>query len=194
MNDESETHLHADHILAMRVRLLIEEYRAVHQLLMFRLEAMEQRLPLTGAGIGALLVAVSALPWVSQVILLICLPLAVLFWTRSILFHALSKEDAKERIREIESEVAALCGEPVLRFQSEHPSATGPIGGRTAAQAIYLALVVGGSVLLTCHSLFTSIVTSERLVVLYGLGLCLTTFGISHALFQYAIRQPRVDR
>jgi len=194
MNDEAETYLYADHILAMRVRLLIEEYRAVHQLLMFRLEAMEHRLPLTGAGIGALLVAASALPWVSQLTLLICLPLAVLFWTRSILFHALSKEDAKKRIREIESEVAMLCGRPVLRFQREHPSATGPIGGRTAAQAIYLALVVGGAVLLTCHSLFTSLVSNHTYVAIYGLGLCIIILGVSHALFQYAIRQPRTSK
>jgi len=186
-----ENQLQPEHLLAMRVRLLIEEYRAVNQLLLFRLQAMEQRLPLTAAGIGALLLATAALPRVSQIILLIGVPFAVLFWVRSVFFHALSKEDAKARIREIEYEVGELCGCPVLRFQSEHPSATGPVGGRTATQAIYLTLVVGVMVLVVCYSLFSTFVSGDKYLSLYTLGLCLAGLGIGHALFQYAVRQPR---
>ena len=88
MNDHAEYHRHPDQLLAMRVRLIVEEYRAVQQLLMFRLEAMEQRLPLTAAGIGALLVAAGALPKLSQVVLLVGLPFAILFCVRSIILHA----------------------------------------------------------------------------------------------------------
>lgn len=193
MNEFTENHLQPEHLVAMRVRLLIEEYRAVNQLLLFRLEAMEQRLPLTAAGIGALLVSTAALPHISQVILLIGLPFAVLFWVRSILFHALSKEDAKQRLREIEHEAAELCREPVLRFQSEHPSATGPVGGRTAVQAIGLAIVVGGIVLIVCYTLFSTFVSGDRYLSLYALGLCVAGIGISHALFQFSVRQPRAD-
>lgn len=183
-----------EHLLAVRIRLLIEEYRAVNQLLLFRLQAMEQRLPLTAAGIGAMLLATAALPRISQVILLIGVPFAVLFWVRSVFFHALSKEDAKVRIREIEYEVGKLCGCPVLRFQSEHPSANGPVGGRTATQAVYLTLVVGGITLAVCYSLFSRFVSDDRYLSFYSLGLCLVALGIGHALFQYAVRQPRAVR
>lgn len=193
MNEFAENHLQPDHLVAMRVRLLIEEYRAVNQLLLFRLQAMEQRLPLTAAGIGALLVSTAALPRISQIILLIGLPFAILFWVRSILFHALSKEDAKYRIREIECEVAELCGEPVLRFQLEHPSAIGPVGGRTAFQAIWLATIVGGIGLIVCYSLFATFVSRDMYLLLYALGLCLATLSASQALYRFALRQPGAD-
>ncbi len=192
MNEFTEDHLQPEHAAAVRMRLLIEEYRAVNQLLLFRLEAMEQRLPLTAAGIGALLVSTAALPRISQVILLIGIPFAVLFWVRSILSHALSKEDAKCRIREIEREVAEFCGVPILRFQTEHPSATGPVGGRTALQAIWLALAVSGIALIICYSLFATLVSRDIYLSLYALGLCIAGFSISHALIRFAIRQPRV--
>ncbi|MEQ9616800.1 MAG: hypothetical protein RLN60_02065 [Phycisphaerales bacterium] len=190
MNDHAEHQLHPDQLLAMRVRLLVEEYRAVHQLLMFRLKAMEERLPLTAAGIGGLLVAAGALPKISQVVLLVGLPFAILFWVRSIILHAASKEDAKERIREIELEVAHVCGQPVIRFQSEHPSATGPVGGRTAKQAIYLAIIVGFVALTLCYSLFWILVDDERFLILYNTGLGVCALSIIHALFQFAHRRP----
>lgn len=193
MNESTENPLYPEQLAAMRIRLLVEEYRAVNQLLLFRLEAMEQRLPLTAAGIGALLLAAAALPPISQVILLIGLPFTILFWVRSILFHALSKEDAKDRIREIEQEAAVLCHGPVLRFQTKHPSATGPVGGRTAAQAIFLAVVVGSIALVVCHTLFSTLVSGDRHLLLYDFGLCLAGLGISHALFQFVTRHPRVS-
>ena len=190
MNDHTENHLHPDQLLALRVRLLIEEYRAVHQLLMFRLEAMEERLPLTAAGIGGLLVAAAALPKLSQVVLLVGLPLAIVFWVRGIILHAASKEDAKDRIREIEFEVAALCGQPVIRFQSDHPSATGPIGGRTAKQAIYLVIVASFLALTLCYSLFWILINDDPFLLLYTAGLGICSLSIGHALFQFTVRRP----
>lgn len=190
MNDHIENHLHPEHLLALRVRLLIEEYRGVHQLLMFRLEAMEERLPLTAAGIGGLLVAAAAMPKLSQVVLLIGLPFAILFWVRGVILHAASKEDVKERIREIELEVAQICGQPVIRFQSEHPSATGPVGGRTAQQAIFLAIVAGFIALTLCYSLFWILVDHDQYLLLYTACLTICSLSIGHALLQFAARRP----
>ena len=185
MNDGPDELLHVDDQHGTRVRLLVEEYRAVHQLLMFRLEAMESRLPLTAAGIGGLLVAAGALPLVSQVVLLVGIPIAVLFWVRGIILHAVSKEDAKDRIREIEREVAQICGQPVLRFQSEHPSATGPIGGRTGRQMIVLVVVVSSVALALCLSLFLVVIDDERFLTLYATGLGVCWLGMLHAVIQF---------
>ena len=185
MNDGPDELLHVDDQHGARVRLLVEEYRAVNQLLMFRLEAMESRLPMTAAGIGGLLVAAGALPIVSQVVLLVGIPIAVLFWVRGIILHAVSKEDAKDRIREIEREVAQICGQPVLRFQSEHPSATGPIGGRTARQMIVLVVVVSSVALTLCLSLFLVVIDDERFLTLYATGLGVCWLGMLHAVIQF---------
>lgn len=185
MNDGPDELLHVDDQHGTRVRLLVEEYRAVNQLLMFRLEAMESRLPLTAAGIGGLLVAAGALPLVSQVVLLVGIPIAVLSWVRGIILHAVSKEDAKDRIREIEREVAQICGQPVLRFQSEHPSATGPIGGRTGRQMIVLVVVVSSVALALCLSLFLVVIDDERFLTLYATGLGVCWLGMLHAVLQF---------
>jgi len=81
----------------------------MYSLLLFRLVAMDRRLPIAGGGIVVALAGSAAMPDELRLATLVVLPasLAWLVWTTA--NHARSKEDHLRRIDEIEPEVNKLA-------------------------------------------------------------------------------------
>lgn len=124
-----------------RIAILLEEYRQVYGLALFRLNALDQRVPIIVAALTAMLGSVGVLPREVQLVLLVALPLTLLWLIRTTLNHARSFEDALRRIEEIEQTVTVRTGERLLRFQSSHPSRGKYVGGRTGTETVEAVLV-----------------------------------------------------
>ncbi|MCC6284639.1 MAG: hypothetical protein IT439_04950 [Phycisphaerales bacterium] len=125
---------------ADRTLILLEEYRQVYALAIARLNALDQRLPITLGVLTAMLGSIGALPEEVRVVLLTALPLTLVWVVRTTINHARSLEDALRRIEEIERLVAIRTGEKLLAFQSSHPSRGRSVGGRTGIETIEAAL------------------------------------------------------
>lgn len=137
-----------------RVTILLEEYRQVYSLALFRLNALDQRVPIIVGTLTAMLGSIGALPREVQIVLLVALPLTLLWVIRTTINHARSFEDALRRIEEIEQTVSIRTGERLLRFQSSHPSRGKFVGGRTGTETIEAvlaasAILQGGCLLLS---------------------------------------------
>lgn len=139
-----------------RVHVLIEEYRALYGLLSFRLAAVDQRLPIVGGALTAVLGSVSALPDDSQLGVLLAMPVALAWLLRMTVYHARSKEDVLRRIDEVERQVNQIAGEELLAFQSRHPSRQRTISGRTGMGTVSSVLSFCLAGLLGCVALMVS--------------------------------------
>ena len=124
---------------------LFEEYRAMYELAVFRLNALDKRAPVTVAAFAAVLVSVQSLPTSSQLLVLLFLPPSLIWLMRTIVNHARSFEDALRRIEYLEQSVNVRLRAPVIGFQSQHPSRGREVGGRTGRESVFAVL---GSILL----------------------------------------------
>ena len=124
-----------------KTAVLIEEYRAVYALVLYRLGALDQRTPIVAAVITGALASVASLPPHLQMALLVGLPASVLWFVRTTTNHARSLEDALRRIEQIEGEVNDQMHEKLLQFQSSHPSRGQEVGGRTGRESVETVLV-----------------------------------------------------
>jgi hypothetical protein len=124
---------------------IYEEYRAVYDLALFRLNALDKRAPLTVAAFAAVLVSVQSLPISAQLLVLLFLPPSLIWLMRTTVNHARSFEDALRRIEWLEVSANQRLGTEVLGFQSHHPSRGREVGGRTGKETV---LAVLGSILL----------------------------------------------
>jgi hypothetical protein len=129
-----------------RVRLLMEEYRAMYGLLSLRLAVVDQRVPLAAGALMVVLSSLTALPPGSQLVVLLAAPVAMSWLLRMTVTHAQSKEDVLRRIDEIERQANQLAGEELLTFQSRHPNRRESVSGRTGTGAVssVLALCLAG--------------------------------------------------
>lgn len=137
-----------------RIQVLLEEYRALYDLLRFRLEAMDQRLPLVGGVFVAVLGSLPSMPPEAERILLLALPAGVVWLGLMTIAHARSKEDIKRRIDEVELRVNDIAGEELMTFQSGHPDRFKHVGGRTGMSAVYAIVTVCLAMLAACAYLF----------------------------------------
>ena len=118
-----------------RISILLEEYRSLNALLLFRLTAMDRRLPVSIGFMAAAITAMLALPLDARTGVLVVTPLALLWLVRTTVQHARAKEDHLRRIDEIERAINSIAGEELLSFQSRHPNrrkAAGRTGNATA--------------------------------------------------------------
>jgi hypothetical protein len=137
-----------------RIEILLEEYRALNVLLVFRLTAMDRRLPVSAAIFAGTVATVGALPNDSKIAFLLATPLAVLWMIRTTVQHACAKEDHLRRIDEIERLVNLIAGQDLLAFQSRHPN-RGTVPAGRSGQSTVLATAASGLVLLgICVFLF----------------------------------------
>src|SRR5262245_16845632 len=120
----------------LHIQVLLEEYRALYSLLVFRLSAMEQRLPVLTGLLSGLLGGSSLVPIEGRPLVFLGLPLALLRVLHSTLVHARSKQDVKIRLDEIERTVNHLVGASLMTFQSGHPSRGLVVAGRTGRDLI----------------------------------------------------------
>lgn len=117
------------------VPILLEEYRQLYTLVLYRLSVLDQRIPLATAAITAALGSVVVLPSSMQAAFLLALPIAAMLVYLSTINHARSLEDALSRIAELELAVNQQIGSGTLRFQSSHPGRR-LVGGRTGHSTV----------------------------------------------------------
>lgn len=130
-----------------KVEVLLEEYRALYALAVFRLQALDRRVPLAIGALVASLAAAVALPWEAQLVVMMAAPVSLVWVLRTTVGHARSFEDCLRRIERIEQEVNAIAGAELLGFQSGHPSRGSSTGGRTGIEAVVSVLLASGVVL-----------------------------------------------
>lgn len=136
------------------IQVLLEEYRSLNALLLFRLSALDRRLPTSVGFTAATVAATLSLPVGSQIVVLILTPSAVLWMARTTNQHAKAKEDHLRRIGEIEQAVNELAGADLMVFQNRHPNRAKSTAGRSGTAAV-VATAVGAILLLTsCLVLF----------------------------------------
>lgn len=167
------------------IRVLIEEYRALYGLLSFRLAAVDQRLPLVGGALMAVLGTVSSLPIAAQFGVLLAMPMALAWLLRLTVYHARSKEDVLRRIDEIERHVNQIAGEELLAFQSRHPSRGRTISGRTGMGTVSSVLWFCLAGLLGCLALIVGQQPSDpRVLAGYAAYICLAAVDLVHVVLR----------
>jgi hypothetical protein len=132
---------------AQEVAAMLEEYRALYSLLVFRLGALEQRLATALAAFVAALGAATVMPAPARLLVFVGLPLGLGWYVRSTVGHARAKQDVKLRIAEIEESVNALIGADAITFQSRHPSRGTVAAGRTGRELV-MSVYLGSLALL----------------------------------------------
>lgn len=140
--------------LELRIAALCEEYRALYSLLVFRLTAMEHRLPLIAAVLSVFVGGSPAMPAIVRPLVFWALPIAIGWFVHTTTGHARSKEDVKERLASIEREICDLIGAEVMVFQSRHPSRGRVVGGRSGRDLV--VFVVGVALTLLASALVLS--------------------------------------
>lgn len=123
-----------------RVNILLEEYKALYSLLTFRLEAIDQRIPVAAGALVALLSSSSAFTNDQRLALLLGIPAACAWLHGTTVLHARSKEDVLRRIDEIERTINGLAAEELLVFQSRHPNRKRFVGGRSGFGSVLAVL------------------------------------------------------
>lgn len=124
---------------------LVEEYRALYDLVVFRMSALDRRAPVTAGLFGVAIASLQAMPASTQLFVFIATPLALMWLMRTTVNHARSFEDVVRRIEWIEREVNRRVGKSLIGFQSTHPSRGVYVGGRTGRESV---LAVFGSTML----------------------------------------------
>jgi len=161
------------------VSILLEEYRQLYGLALYRLNALDQRIPVASAILTTVLGCIVLLPPPLQIALLFGLPLSLLWLSATTFNHARSFEDALRRIEEIEHAVNEYAGVVLLQFQSCHPSRGTLVGGRTGKQTADAVLGTSVVLITTCVLAMVLVVHSHIAIVGAHAGLCI---GIMVAL------------
>lgn len=132
----------------------------MYSLVLYRLSALDQRIPIATAAITTVFGSIAVLPETLQIVLLIAVPLSLVWLVATTTNHARSLEDAFRRIEVIELSANATAKLQVMAFQSTHPSRGKRVGGRTgqntvdAVSATALLLITG------CYFLAVQLVQS----------------------------------
>ncbi|MBE7508215.1 MAG: hypothetical protein HS101_18285 [Planctomycetia bacterium] len=176
-----------------QVSVLTEEYRALYQLVLFRLSAMDQRIPTAGGALGVVLGSVPALPAETQLLFLVGIPSCLSWIVATTLGHARSKEDHLRRIDEIERMVNRIAGVELMVFQSQHPNRKRATAGRTGTAAMLAVGAACLTALAACIVLFhsRSLVDAE-LGLAYDAYVGVTAAYLVHAVI--ALRRYRYQR
>lgn len=183
-------------ITETRIQVLLEEYRAMYGLLMFRLDVIDRRVPAVGGTLAAILASATAMPVDTRIAFLLGLPLAAIGLIQSVCQHAQSKEDHLRRIDEIERLVNALAGEVLLVFQSQHPNRRRQPGGRSGFGTVFNVLTAVLIMLSACGVLAGTtdlIRESACLSSYYGYLITLTAvaLGIVGRFRSYRYERPQ---
>jgi hypothetical protein len=137
-----------------RIRVLLEEYRALNALLMVRLQVTDQRLPWIGGLLAAIVGSLAQLPGDLRLMVLLAAPALSASFFQTVAAHARSKEDVLRRLDEIERQVNRLAREELLVFQSQHPNRKRAVGGRSGQSTLLAILVLCLVSLTACGFLF----------------------------------------
>lgn len=179
---------------ADQLRAVLEEYRCLYALALFRLEALDRRVPVAGATLAAFVGSVTALPLPSRELVLVGVPAATVWLLRVTINHARSFEDALRRIEAIEQRTNALVLGNVLGFQSQHPSRRRAVGGRTGGETIDSVLVASLMLIAGCAYLFALDHGSPavQLFLMYAAAVSLRLIWLAGQLMRYRY-EPRAE-
>ena len=169
-----------------RIDILLEEYRALYGLLRFRLDAMDQRLPLSGGVLITILSGLSSMPADMARVLLLALPAGIVWLGRMTIAHARSKEDVKSRIVELEQRINEIAGDDLLGFQSRHPG-RGEVAGRTGMATVVAVVTLCLTMLGACGYLFFLLVASRPAQLAYSAFTAV--LGLHLAFLAWALRR-----
>jgi len=175
-----------------RIQILLEEYRSLNSLLLFRLAAMDRRLPVSVGIITAAMAAILAVPAESQIALLFVIPPALCWLVRSTVQHARAKEDHLRRIDELERAINSIAGEELLVFQSRHPNQSRATAGRTGGITVVAVSSGAFAMLVFCVFVFlsqTSLIP-PWLYVAYASVAAIDVIYAPIALSRYCYRRP----
>jgi len=162
----------------LAISILLEEYRALYGLAVFRMASLERRVPLFGTVLALFAGSVSVLPEHAQFSIFYGVPIALIWLVRTTISHARSFEDVLRRIDEIECDVNARTGSELMRCQSSHPSKGVTTGGRTGTEIVTAIVVVSLLMLLQCVWMFTTFAGQDRIEML-----CYLAFSVSIAAY-----------
>lgn len=170
----------------LQVELLLEEYRALNQLLLFRLSALDRSLPISTGFLSVAVGSILALPEEVRLVFLLMIPYLVVWTIRTAVIHAHAKADHIGRIAEIEQRINAVHGKQLLVFQSHHPN-RGATAGRSGQAILAVALVSALFMLTLCLFLFQQIASSHT-VAFYCIYLATASLDVTRRyllLLQY---------
>ena len=163
----------------------------MYDIQLLRITALDKRVPVTAGAMAAVIAALDIVSEESQLLLLLCVPIALIWFVRATVNHARSSEDVLRRIEEIETAVNSLLGGQVIYFQSRHPSRGRKIGGRTGQESVSAVLatsllVLGAAAyrMLRAHLLPASF-ELVYLCVLGLVGIIVLREGIRLARYRY---------
>lgn len=118
----------------------LAEFGQLYELVRYRQQVLDQRIPLAATALTATLGSVIVVPANLQPAMLIAIPVAAWLLFRSTVNHARSLEDALAALANIERIVNESFAAPILTFQSTHPSAR-RVGGRTGEETVSNLLI-----------------------------------------------------
>lgn len=184
--------------LEERIKVLLDEYRALNQLLIFRLTTLERRVPTLGGALGVILGSIPVLPPEPQAISLVGLPATTAWFLLTTVSHARAKEDLLRRIDEIERSVNGIVGEELLAFQSRHPGRFASVSGRGGVTAILAVFSACLLLLFGCSILFQAIghplsgfgKLYEAYLALTAIAMAISIVGLSRYGYTKSPPQP----
>lgn len=157
----------------------------MYGLLAFRLAAVDQRLPLIGGALLAVVGSLDSLPDAGRRGVLFVTPLALAWLLRLTVYHARSKEDVLRRIDEIERHVNQIAGEELLLFQSRHPSRARTTAGRSGMGTVLSVLWFCAAGLLGCLALIANQRNSEpHVLVGYAAYVSIVAVDLVHVVIR----------
>lgn len=170
-----------------RLALLIEEYKALYTLVVYRMTSLEQRVAVVTAILAATVTASASLQTNFQLPVLIGLPVVLLFLFESTINHARSFEDILRRIDEIERAVNSIAQEVLLAFQSQHPSKGKAVGGRIGSLSVRYVLIIATMLLLGGSLAFRGLALSLWVEAAYS-GICIVILIYMAFLYRKYLR------
>lgn len=162
---------------------LLEEYRALYDLAVFRMSALDRRAPVTAGLFGVAIASIQAMPVPSQLFVFVATPLALVWLMRTTVNHARSFEDVTRRIETIEGEVNRRVGKPLIGFQSTHPSRGVYVGGRTGRESTLA--VFGSTILLVAGIGYQFFVTTHVQAFIDAIYAGLLIFVLTASIREY---------
>lgn len=151
-----------------RIHVVLEEYRALNALLLMRIKAVDERLPLVGGLTAAVVGSLAQLPGDLRLMILLSAPALLVWLFETAVAHTRSKEDELRRLDEIESQVNRLAGAELLVFQSRHPNLKAMVGGRSGQSTVRATLSLCVVSLVACAALFAREAGATVWLVLYA--------------------------
>lgn len=172
--------------MELTVNVLLHEYRAMYDLAILRMNALDRRVPVAAATLAAFLGSISVIPQPAAIVFLVGLPATAVWILRITINHARSFEDALRRIEQIEHLINTRMHAVLLSFQSNHPSRHRSVGGRTGMHTVETVSVGAVILLAGCLYLAMELVSpNAAILIVYSIYILLLAAGVAVDLSRF---------